>query len=98
MLVIASVAGPPKGGSVPSWQYTSRKEISSRVRIMAWLPVDLPPELRLAANNRYTVARPDDLRCNQPGWYRPFPEWGPIERLWLPSADRPAPGNSPAVL
>lgn len=25
--VITSVAGPPKGGSVPSWQYTSRKAI-----------------------------------------------------------------------
>src|SRR4029077_12286634 len=71
MRVIAWVARPPKGSSVPSWQYTSRKEISSRVRIMGWLPVELLAELRLAANNPYTVAPPDGSRCNQPGWHRP---------------------------
>ena len=50
MLVMTSVAGPPKGSSVPSWQYTSRKAISSRVRIMVWSPVDLLAELRFAAS------------------------------------------------
>src|SRR5438128_3554533 len=95
--LIASVAGPPKGSSVPSWQYTSRKEISSRVRIMVWLPVDLPAELRLAANNRYTVAPPGDSRGNQPSWHKSPPELAPIERLGSPSADKPAAEHSRAV-
>src|SRR5436309_3508939 len=97
MLVIASVAGPPKGGSVPSWQYTSRKDSSSCVRIMAWLPADLPAELLLAANNRCTVAPPSGSRCNQPDCYRPVPEWEPIERPGRRTADKLAAGHLPVV-
>src|SRR5579872_2758852 len=54
-----SAAGPPNGSSLPSWQYTSRKAISSRVRIMAWIPVERLVELQPAASNRRPVVPRD---------------------------------------